>query len=280
MKLLKNLGFTFTSSVVNTNTIEQVVTKGKTTNEIIDEIHETFYTEVDRLLADAKILTSTDTNLQPLLDKYEKLKALGFINTAECKEAVAEIARLQAIKHENANKEQLTKAVNYFSMKYPNNKFITEDSVKKICAKYSLVYGTIDKYIGTVPDKNLAEIASFKIDNFDKACFSSRLFLGWDNRNPSIEIMSYARMKSYSPNRDMDYHYDVEYSECKLEIAAPLKDFNMDKHEIKDFKISKIEIPDPVVLQPVLFENTKYYLILSAWGQEATDELVVNQKFN
>jgi len=54
----------------------------------------------------------------------------------------------------------------------------------------------------------------------------------------------------------------------------------MDKHEIKDFKISKIEIPDPVVLQPVLFENTKYYLILSAWGQEATDELVVNQKFN
>ena len=28
---------------------EKAVTKGKTVNEIIDEIHENFYTEVDRL---------------------------------------------------------------------------------------------------------------------------------------------------------------------------------------------------------------------------------------
>lgn len=35
--------------------------KGKTTNQIIDEIHESFFTEVDRLLADAKILKSDET---------------------------------------------------------------------------------------------------------------------------------------------------------------------------------------------------------------------------
>ena len=32
--------------------------KGKTTNEIIEEIHESFYTEVDRLLASAKTANS------------------------------------------------------------------------------------------------------------------------------------------------------------------------------------------------------------------------------
>ena len=35
-------------------------------------------------------------------------------------------------------------------------------------------------------------------------------------------------------------------------------------------------IPDPVVLQPV----KGGYLIITAWGDEASDEIVVNQKMN
>ena len=50
--------------------------------------------------------------------------------------------------------------------------------------------------------------------------------------------------------------------------------------ELKDFKLSKIEIPDPVVLQPVNFKGEKYYLIVTAWGDEASDELVVNETLN
>jgi hypothetical protein len=67
---------------------------------------------------------------------------------------------------------------------------------------------------------------------------------------------------------------------CPLEIVAPLIDFNMTDSEIKDFKISKIEIPDPIVLKPVYFNNQKHYLIVTAWGLEASDEIVVNQKMN
>ena len=52
--------------------------KGKTTNQIIEEIHETFYTEVDRLLADAKILNSLETDKGELILKQEKLKSLGY----------------------------------------------------------------------------------------------------------------------------------------------------------------------------------------------------------
>lgn len=67
---------------------------------------------------------------------------------------------------------------------------------------------------------------------------------------------------------------------CPLEIAAPLKDFNMTGAEVKGFKISKIEIPDPIVLKPVIFNNQKHYLIVTAWGLEAADELIVNQNHN
>jgi hypothetical protein len=47
--------------------------------------------------------------------------------------------------------------------------------------------------------------------------------------------------------------------------------------ELKEgYKLEKKHIPDPVVLQPV----KNGYLILTAWGNESEDELVVNQKFN
>ena len=45
-------------------------------------------------------------------------------------------------------------------------------------------------------------------------------------------------------------------------------------------KLSKIEIPDPVVLQPVFFKGRKHYLIVTAWGIEAEDDLVKNSNHN
>lgn len=76
------------------------------------------------------------------------------------------------------------------------------------------------------------------------------------------------------------YSSGYAYSAAPLEIAAPRKDFNMTDMEVRDFKIQKIEIPDPVVLCPVLHKGTKHYLIVTAWGPEASDDLVVNQKMN
>lgn len=269
--------------------------KGKTTNQIIDEIHESFFTEVDRLLADAKILKSDETTKQDLISKYESLKKLGFENTKECVEAQAEIERLNNIKYENRNKESLVSAIDYFSFKYPNYKFITEDSVKKICAKYNLIYGSVERYIGTVPDKNLKHMLDFKIEDEDKAFCKREKWLG---RFVEDKLVSYNEYKMYTyvetGNKEVDaknfrihllrQQYIagdyVSYFPCSLEIAAPLKDFNTQGMEVKDFKLSKIEIPDPVVLQPVFYNNQKHYLIVTAWGQEASDELVVNQKMN
>lgn len=74
------------NSVVENSTIET-----KNIKEVIEEIHETFYTEVDRLLAEAKISKSLDTDKQDLIDKCTRLKSLGFTNTKEVKEAELEL---------------------------------------------------------------------------------------------------------------------------------------------------------------------------------------------
>lgn len=270
-----------------TNVVGQ---KGKSINEVIEEIHETFYTEVDRLLASAKIANSLDTDKQGLIDKSTRLKSLGFTNTKEVKEAEEEIVRLNKLRRDNEVKETLVEAINYFSFKYPNYRFITEESVRRICEKYNLVYGPIDRYTGTVPDKNLKHIEDFKVLEDDE-CFIHETFWGSPIagiRNIMKEYITIDGHKEKQKRRSdydramlrMDYMFREINMKCPLEIAAPSRDFNMQGMEVKEHKISKIEIPDPVVLKPVIFNNQKYYLIVTAWGMEAGDELVVNAKHN
>lgn len=268
--------------------------RGKTTNEVIEEIHETFYTEVDKLLASAKIANSLDTDKQDLIEKCARLKALGFTNTKEVKEAEAEIARLDELKRDNEAKKTLIEAINYFSFKYPNYKFITEKSVEKICAKYNLVYGAIDRYTGTVPDKNLKHIEDFRVLEDDECFVYQKLHKGMFTGNETIIRQEYKtsegvkREQELRNNHEHHEHYtrSIQFytreinMKCPLEIAAPLKDFNMQGMEVEGHKISKIEIPDPIVLKPVIFNNQKHYLIVTAWGLEAADDLVVNANHN
>lgn len=272
-----------------TDVVEKVSFKNKTNNEIIEEIHETFYTEVDKLLASAKILNCLDTDKNELIEKCERLKSLGFQNTTEIKEAEEELERLEKLSNENQSKKNLIEAINYFSFKYPNYKFITEESVKKICEKYNLVYGAIDRYVGSVPDKNLKHIEDFKVNKNDE-CFIYEKKI-WGSLGVSFEFIS---LEKSNEEKRKENEYD-EYkhlrqsfsrkiikrnAKCPLEIAAPLKDFNMNEMEVEDFKLSKIEILDPVVLKPVIFNGRKHYLIVTAWGIEASDGLVVNERFN
>lgn len=269
--------------------ITKVEVKNKSINEIIDEIHESFYTEVDKLLASAKIAGSLHTEHHALIDKCERLKALGFVNTKEVKEAEIEIARLNDIKIDNDKKQDLIEAINYFSFKYPHYKFITENSVKKICEKYGLVYGNINQYTGTVPDKNLDHIERFKINKEDECYEYYHLHTKFTMRESNnkfsymiVDLQTHTMITTQMGEHSRFDGYTRTINEkCGLEIAAPLKDFNIDKHEIKHFKVSqKIEIPDPVVLKPVFFKNKKHYLIVTAWGQEASDGLVVNERMN
>jgi hypothetical protein len=132
--------------------------------------------------------------------------------------------------------EQTAKIVSYYSRKYPLYKFITPDQAMTIAEKYNLVLGNVSDFIGFVPDKNLREIENFK---------------GKCDEN------------------DIDTGYRV-HGKKKLQIVAPEKDFDMTGKMVRDRKV--MEIPDPVVLQPVRWG----FLIVTAWGDEASDPIIVN----
>jgi kynurenine formamidase len=141
-----------------------------------------------------------------------------------------------------------------------------------------LVYGEVSKYKGEVPDKNLKHIEDFHIEDKDK-CYLSSFLSTFSHSVTFIDYYYYNRRKNDSSDKiDFGRYY---YSECPLEIAAPITDFDISGMEIKDSKLTKIiVVQDPVVLQPVFFNDVKYYLIVTAWGDESEDSLVVNHIMN
>lgn len=255
----------------------------KSKNEVIQEIHGSFFTAPDDLLAQAKISKSVETTKQELIDKAARLSSLGFANTKEVQEAQIEIDRLNRLDAENQAKASMIRAIEHFSFRYPQYKFITEASVKKICAKYNLVYGNVGKYIGTVPDKNLKHIEDFKIKDEDKAYLEVEEGM-FHYATRFIDQNTYSRQvnpHSYDAMRGVRYRTtSTSYRECPLTIVAPVSDFNMGKSELKDFQVSDVFIPDPIVLAPVFFEGQRHFLVVTAWGEEASDQDVVNQKMN
>lgn len=259
-----------------------VIEKEISTKSIIEEIHETFYTEVDRLLEMANIKVTDYSINKELIDKGDRLKSLGFTNSKEANNAFAEKIRVCNIESENEQKDKLIRAINYFKSKYPLYKFITEDSVKKICEKYNLIYSTVDRYIGEVPDKNLKDIENFKIQNGDCAYIRTTTFNYLSETNRTVDYSDYLDYLKNKKNiiSPLSMPVRVTFRKSKLEIAAPKSDFNLKDSELRDFKLGDKHIPDPVVLHPVMFENTQYYLIVTAWGDEASDPLVVNEILN
>lgn len=266
---------------VNFNQI--VVNSLKSNKKLVEEIHHDFFTEVEKLLADAKISNQIQAPTD-IYKKGEKLSELGFTGTKEAQQFRDERLNSFELQNKNKEKENLIKAINYFSDKYPFYKFITEESVIKICKMYGLIYGESKRYTGTVPDKNLKHIEDFKIDQNDELYLHIRIY-GFYFREyiNHISYSTYLKKNKLIEEKNKTKYINKYYEytmKAPLEIVAPKQDFNMDGMELDNFKLSTIKIPDPVVLKPVFFNDKKYYLIVTAWGAEASDELVINHSNN
>jgi len=235
----------------------------------VAEIHATFYSEVDRLLAEANVQEVIKIQNVELERKCKAMLDLGFTNHPHVLEYNKLIRDREIINKRNEEKKTLIACIKYFQQKYPNYKFITMDGITRIAKQYNLVEGPITKFVGEIPNKNLQHMLDFKIDNVDKALERSR------------------------PSRNNVY-VTSGYDDGNIApwiIVAPQKDFNMDRSELVNGRIMDTRpVPlDPVVIQPVRFSytrpgyNTQYLiggLIVTAWGDEASDPDVVNEKMN
>jgi hypothetical protein len=161
--------------------------------------------------------------------------------------------------------------------------------VKRICEKYGLIYGAVDRFLGDVPDENLRQIEAFKVSREDECYIKTYTFLSQGSPDVSVVNVNEFDKLEGSSNPEEDtirtrpspaYTSSTTVAKCPLEIAAPRKDFNLTDAEVEGFNISEIEVEDPIVLQPVIHGCNKYYLIVTAWGEEAEDPEVLNHVLN
>jgi hypothetical protein len=246
-------------------------------SKTIQKIHKEYYEASDKLLAEANEIISGNNT-----EKAVRLEKVGFKKSREV-ESVAHVAMNMKI----------ASTIEYYKNKYPNNKFITVDQVEQINNKYNLICGPIGVYKGFVPDVKLKQIESFKIDRIDikpdqvkilKWSFThtdednikefnkqypdgiipSNLFIGGSAAHYRHPVIGRMFVKSW------------EEMKTEMMICAPLKDMDVDGlKKVKSFfsRVTTREIPDPIVLQPV----KDGFLIVAAWGDEASDPIVVNE---
>jgi len=258
--------------------------------EIVQEIHNMFYSAADKLVEEAEDYKKrVDTRD---IKKGLSLDALGFKQAQQVGEAVEVVKKL------SLTSEQVDFLKKY-KVKYPLQKFITEEQIEVICKKYGLVLGDVGRYTGFVPDKNREEIIAFKgLRKEDK--FECEIV------NRYNQVIGYVRYEDIlndylKKSTKMGESNFVEFSNgdvnvkggaekwgnfskvrtCennRLMICAPVKDMDMDGMTIKEgYKVIEIpELIDPVVLQRL----PGGYIILSAWGTEASDPIVTNEIFN
>ncbi len=244
----------------------------------VQEIHHAFENAGENILAEAQsILKDCETKT---IDKGKRLLSLGF---KQSKEAVI----YTGIIGKETDAKKISELVIYYKVRYPNNKFITEKQVKSICDKWNLVCAPVDRFKGFVPEIKLKEIERFNVhgnDKRDMVCKNIKFTFNYVDENEQAALKRKYRNGIYPVPQRGEIEganiksYDLIDNQSLL-ICAPKKD--MDLQGLQKLgaifaSFNTVTIPDPVVLQPV----KGGYLIVAAWGDEATDENVVNQGMN
>lgn len=249
---------------------------------ITEIIQEEFDTEMAGIMSELRIRPELERIGSKLEARHEALKALGFINTPD----VLEVERLEK---ENADRikqmadnDEILKGIEVMSMKYPTLKVITLDTLKKVCKKYGLAYGAARCYTGSIPQKNIDDMLRAKIEKNDRALLNELEFYAKELAETTIERAE--KELRFAPSQEyMKKHYDEHsLAWAPLVIAAPSKYFK-DLVGVRDdgaasFVTARDE--DPIVMQPVSYKDRVYMLVITAWGPEASDPDIVNERFN
>lgn len=248
----------------------------------VEEIHLAFNTEADKLLTEAQSILQKTTLDEVVKNKATLAQQLGFTRVKE----------VQA-KHEHdevvSKNKQIMEAVQEASKYIATNKWIPESSVKRICQQWGLLFGTPRMYKGFLPNVNLLEIQDFKNKYYDKfnaytirERFSAKDSWYFTDVRVSLDDIKKQRADWYGFSLREYENYSGEHSIPvnsldRLNICAPVKDMDVpSSHTVEDgWKVSKVEVPDPIVLARRDFNGVEGYYIVTAWGDEAEDEEVV-----
>jgi hypothetical protein len=239
--------------------------------KIIHDIHSEFESASDFLLQQAEM--QLKESVMNNRNKAERLAALGFDG---CKE----VGELRLIQSNEAKAKYINETIAKYRQAYPLHKFITREVIDTICEKYSLVFAKSHLYKGFVPEKNISEIESFLGFAKPQYWIHTSNYLGMTKKgNSKYEYSVIILNEDEALHQEIwneatpEFHHRIEVnnSHPPMFICAPAKDLDTQGMEIENGKLV-YEVTDPIILYPV----SEGYLIVTKWGDEASDPLLTN----
>ncbi len=309
---IKKLFMNSSVSVTNEHT-DKIETDSEEVT-LIKMIHAEFDTAEDRLLKQANEILATAkesiTDISEVEKKADRLKKLGFIKTPTVEKASIVEKERNDIEKTISFTEEQAKTIQEYKVKYPYLKFLTESELDIICKKYGLIYAPIENFIKDVPDKNITEIENAtplraedtaknekyiiikkfwydcpqEVRNFLKGKIPYKGY-GDNNTSPDEQTMELiARNNGYSGDykgyifKSATIHEVIR--DNKLFICAPPSHFDLSnlsqESELGFFKVETREIKDPIV-----FRYCRGGIqVLSKWGLEGEDQMLLNETLN
>lgn len=268
--------------------------------EIVTKIHEEFNIASEKLLLEAENILE-DTRKE----KLDKLINLGFINSKELTDSKVLLQR-------EAELRILAGVIHKYKLTFENWKYISYKDIVRINNKYKLSIGSIEDYKGFVPLKNIQDVEEFFTKNPSLSKYAQRIE-HIEFRNESFDSSGIKKIKNFLKKDNIVRHINYSRSSStKDQLKSYLSEIGVHKWESSEYRTSITDVkfeevtkllicapknemkvktlkeklalmttfsynPDPIILYPIDKEGC---LIVTAWGDEASDPLILNEKLN
>ena len=254
---MRKLGEIFNASIRGVVTpIKKVVKPTATAEDVIADLQ----------LFQQTAMQAPAPNSPSTKEEMEKLDAMGFGSSTSVSNGKIEI-------QEAEEEIKAWEAAEHYHQYYPQNPFLSEKQVKKICEKYGLVYAEASLYRGEIPERVMNLLTGFKVRNRDLSIQGRRIVdtLSWI-QGPEDRSLNTLPDKQIA---EVVGGYRKVYRKGEAERAKTTQYYVIAKEgefqsssvqsAVENFEFKLID-PDPIVLARV----NCGFLVVAAWGEEAT----------
>lgn len=278
--------------------------------KLIRQIHDEVDSAQDRLLNQAlSVLAGASGYVAiPEADKAARLARAGFTSARVVRDVGKKESERKAWQSFIAMTRKQANLIQHYKTTYPFLKFLTEEELDRICAKYNLIYAPVSRYTEDVPEKNLVEIEQAQeLRERDKAenlrLLECTDFYKWVPDSVKVAIEKgvpyngsdwlfipevHSALKSVGVNinhedigRPISSDVSIKIVDRQgLFICAPKSHFDLadlSKEGVRGFFSAQVVVKK----DPIVFRYCRGGVqVLTKWGLEANDEAIAVEVTN
>lgn len=228
------------------------------------------FKEVHAEIENEHLFLQKNHDIKNFKAKADFLSKIGFENSIATK--------LYSAVAENHN------VVNEYAQKYHGQyKFILKPQLERVCEKYNLFVRDTKLFLGDIPEKNIKDIMGFSVFVDDLPINESSKHEWLDRYKHLVRGQNDFMGLSRSLRIPIEHFAEMRIGSL-IQIAAIKSLFDEQafaKSQARILNKTELAAKHQVELDPIVLCETKHgYIIITAWGDEANDELVVNQNHN